>query len=601
MPVRVWYLQAGAAGDGRSHTPSGSPSAMSTAATLASDILYVYFNAATLNGAFTLDNSQTLTGEGVALVANSITLRPAASAPTITNTTGNAVTIASSNLITGLNISQANNFAIAGNAVGGTTNVTGVGITNSSTGGGLTLTTQSGTLNFTNSPISGTTSGTAVLVSGGTGAINFSNSPVSRTTGRLLDIQTKTGGSVLFNGGSTVTGTAITTDAIVLRNHTGGTSLTFSNNVQVTTSNGRGIQADNSTSSFILIMNAAGNSISATGGAALDVEDLAATSNLTFTSVSSTNSSIAPAHGLRINNTNGSFNFGNTTVTGSDNTGVLLTSNASTLTFADLDITPDSGQRALHATSNTGTITSTSGTISSTNNRAIEIIGTAPGNRTPLNVQLTSVSALASGGNPPNGIIITNTSATGSPGGFRILGSGGTCNEATPTCSGGHIQNTTGADVDPVTSSPTGTGIVLRNADTISLTRIRINGNQNYGIHGLNVDDFTLDTCVVHGVNGSNVASPFRDSSIRFDQLTGTNSITNSLITGGFQHNLLIDNQSGTSQITVSNNVIKNTSAAVGDDGFQLEAELTAVVNAFVTNNSFSVHGGDHFNLSLDQ
>ena len=95
------------------------------------------------------------------------------------------------------------------------------------------------------------------------------------------------------------------------------------------------------------------------------------------------------------------------------------------------------------------------------------------------------------------------------------------------------------------------------------------------------------------------MASPFRDSSIRFDQLTGTNSITNSLISGGFQHNILIDNQSGTSQITVSGNTIRTTNAATGDDGFHLEAETTAVVNAFITNNSFSVHGGDHFNLSL--
>ena len=146
---------------------------------------------------------------------------------------------------------------------------------------------------------------------------------------------------------------------------------------------------------------------------------------------------------------------------------------------------------------------------------------------------------------------------------------------------------------------PPGTGIALRNASNVSLTRIRINNTNNYGIHGLNVNNFTLANSVVHGVNGTNVASPFRDSSVRFDQLTGTNSITNSLLTGGFQHNLLIDNQSGASQITVSGNTIKNTSAAVGDDGFHLEAELTAVVNAFVTNNSFSAHGGDHFNFSL--
>src|SRR3989440_3577188 len=444
MPVRVWYLQAGAAGDGRSLTPSGSPATISTAANLASDILYVYFNASTLNGAFTLDPSQTLLGEGVALAANSITLRPAGSTPTITNTTGDAVTLGGNNLVTGLNISQANNFAIAGNAISGTTNITGVGITNSTSGGGLTLTTQSGTLNFTNSPISGTTSGTAVFVSGGAGAINFSNSPVSRTTGRLLDIQTKTGGSVLFNGGSTVTGTALTTDGIVLLNHTGGTSLTFSNNVNVTTTNGRGIRTDNTAGSFILIMNAAGNTISATGGAALDVQDLAATSALTFTSVSSTNST---TQGIFVNNTIGSISFGNTTVTNSAGTGVLLTANASTLTFSDVDITPASGQRGLLAQNNTGALTTASGsTVTTTNGTGVEITGVSSASKTPLNVQFTSVDTTG-GAVAPNGILLKFTSSTGSPGGFSVLGTGGTCTFASSgTCTGGRITNTLGED-----------------------------------------------------------------------------------------------------------------------------------------------------------
>src|SRR6185369_3030641 len=35
---RVFYLQAGAAGDGRSNTPSGNPAAMSTNADKASDV-----------------------------------------------------------------------------------------------------------------------------------------------------------------------------------------------------------------------------------------------------------------------------------------------------------------------------------------------------------------------------------------------------------------------------------------------------------------------------------------------------------------------------------------------------------------------------------
>ena len=41
---RVWYLVAGGVGDGRSNTPSGSPSAMSTAADKATDIFYIFSN-----------------------------------------------------------------------------------------------------------------------------------------------------------------------------------------------------------------------------------------------------------------------------------------------------------------------------------------------------------------------------------------------------------------------------------------------------------------------------------------------------------------------------------------------------------------------------
>ncbi len=65
------------------------------------------------------------------------------------------------------------------------------------------------------------------------------------------------------------------------------------------------------------------------------------------------------------------------------------------MTFADLDIAPDSGQRALHATSNSGTLTTTSGTIATTHRHPVEIAGTSTASRTPLNVTLTSVSSTA--------------------------------------------------------------------------------------------------------------------------------------------------------------------------------------------------------------
>jgi uncharacterized repeat protein (TIGR01451 family) len=480
------------------------------------------------------------------------------------------------------------------------------------------------TLNFsavssTNSPTQG------INIDRVSGNLTIGSTTIANPTGVGIQVQNTSAGGTM-NFGNTLNNQAGGTGVLLGGNAGANTFVTL----QITPDNGqRGLLAQNNTGTI----SSTNGAINSTGTVALEItgasavartplsmtlDDLVSTNsatlgvvlnfvsgNLTVTGTG-TDTDIQNPSGMGIqvlNSGAGTLNFGDTVVNGSGGTGVVLGTagnhNTGAVTFSDLDITPDPGQRALHGINNTGALTSTSGTISTTNQIAVEINGQAPGTRTPLNIQLTSVSALASGGNPANGIVLQNTSATGSPGGFRVLGNGGACNEATPTCTGGHIQNTTGGDVDPVTTFPTGTGVVLRNANSVSLTRIRINGNTNYGIHGLNVNAFALDESVVHGVNGTNVSSPFRDSSIRFDQLTGTSSITNSLITGGFQHNILIDNQSGTAQITVSGSTIKDTSNAQGDDGFQLEAETTAVVNAFVTNNSFSDHGGDHFNLSM--
>jgi uncharacterized repeat protein (TIGR01451 family) len=199
---------------------------------------------------------------------------------------------------------------------------------------------------------------------------------------------------------------------------------------------------------------------------------------------------------------------------------------------------------------------------------------------------------------PANAIVLTNT--TGS---FAVTGSGGACTSATPTCTGGTIQNIIGADDSG--ASPTGTAVVLNNAQGVSLTRMHIKGNTNYGIRGTNVTGFTLDTSLVDGQNGSNSNSPFRDSSIRFNGLFGSSSFTNSDISGGFLRNIEITNTSGSLNLTVDNCSIHDTGAAPfsggssGDDGLFVENQLTANITAHITNNTFARHGGDHFNGSL--
>ncbi|MGH9941368.1 MAG: hypothetical protein ACRD9R_03295 [Pyrinomonadaceae bacterium] len=71
--------------------------------------------------------------------------------------------------------------------------------------------------------------------------------------------------------------------------------------------------------------------------------------------------------GMQIQNSTASFSFGNAVVNGSAGTGVRLITNSGTIAFGDLDLTPDSGQRGLHATDNTNAVSSTSGAVNTPN------------------------------------------------------------------------------------------------------------------------------------------------------------------------------------------------------------------------------------------
>jgi hypothetical protein len=246
-----------------------------------------------------------------------------------------------------------------------------------------------------------------------------------------------------------------------------------------------------------------------------------------------------------------------------------------------LNIQPASGTAGLTAS---GATSLTVGEVSVTTANAAAVNLSSSGGT----ISLTSVSA--NGGS--NGILLNSTTGT-----FTVAGTGGTCTEAnTSGCSGGVIQNMTGGDDSSAT--PIGTGIVLNNAAGVSLTRMYIHDHSNYGIRGTSVNGFTLANSVVSGVNGTNVASPYSDGSISFDNLSGTSSIANSFISGGYQRNIRVDNTTGALTLTINANSIHNTSNAAGDDGILLEVGGgTATLN--VTNNTFAAHGGDHLNVSL--
>ena len=273
--------------------------------------------------------------------------------------------------------------------------------------------------------------------------------------------------------------------------------------------------------------------------------------------------------------TNG-LDFGNTTVNSSGGTGVALTNNNGNVKFGTLTITPDANQRGLfatHGSGNGGSVTTNGGAISTTGAVAVEL--TRVTNPMPLSVSLTSVSANGDGA----GIVLNNTS-----GSFTITGSGGPCDDVNPTCSGGDIRNTVGANNSVPTTTP-GRGISMVNAQNVSLSFIRVRDNQNFGIFGSGVTNFSLANSLIDGANGN--SSAFNEGGISITNLLGTSSITNSVVMGGFRDNVRISNNSGTlTQLTVSNSVFKNSVVAGGGNGFYLIPSATALISQVLIQNS---------------
>ncbi len=185
-----------------------------------------------------------------------------------------------------------------------------------------------------------------------------------------------------------------------------------------------------------------------------------------------------------------------------------------------------------------------------------------------------------------NGISLTNVNTTF--GSFTVTGDG-----ATPG-SGGTIRNTVGAD-----GATAGNGIYLSNANNVSLSWMQLNDHPNFAIRGLTVNGFTMDHSGVSGTNGNNAASPFNEGSISFSELTGSATISNSNISGGFADNFRVVNTSGTlNRITFTNATVGANSTSDGNDGITLEAQNGTVINATIQNSFFTSARGDLFQFN---
>ena len=215
--------------------------------------------------------------------------------------------------------------------------------------------------------------------------------------------------------------------------------------------------------------------------------------------------------------------------------------------------------------------------VTTTTGTAVSLSGTGG------TLSFTSISANGAA----NGISLLNT--TGS---FTVTGEGGSCTVGTPTCTGGRIQNTVGAD-----GATAGIGVRLQNATAVSLTRMRIDNHPNFAVRGFSVVGFTLDTSLIDGTNGTSQAVD--DSAVYFTELTGSAAITNTTITNGYEFVVYVVNTVGTlNRLTIDSSTLNSVNATNGDDALHLEAFNAAVMNVTVTNSVFTSGRGDIINVN---
>jgi hypothetical protein len=312
----------------------------------ANDFIYLYETAAAVDytGGLGLEAGQHLVGSGSALVVGTTTVLPAGTPPTVVNTGGNALTLASGATIEGLTVNAANNAAISGSGALGTVTIDNVTLATSSSGGGLNLQNVTSPVTMSASSITGTGSGGALVLNGGNGAVDLATTSINKTAGRLVDVQNRTGGAVTLGG---VTGTGAATDAIVVSTNTAST-VTFGSGLSVTTTSARGLLANGGGT---IAVSGTASTISATGGAALDVTNT--TLNATFASVSSATSA---AEGIRLASTVGAIVINGGSVTNPTTQGISISGSSANVTFSPGAQVSGTGAQRILVTTSTGTL-----------------------------------------------------------------------------------------------------------------------------------------------------------------------------------------------------------------------------------------------------
>ena len=100
---------------------------------------------------------------------------------------------------------------------------------------------------------------------------------------------------------------------------------------------------------------------------------------------------------------------------------------------------------------------------------------------------------------------------------------------------------------------------------------------------------------MISGINGTNSATPFNDASVRFNNLTGSATVSNDAIFGGFTDNFNVTNSAGDlNRITFTSDTIGDNDATNGNDGILLSSAASAgALEATIQNSTFTAAGAN--------
>lgn len=393
--------------------------------------------------------------------------------------------------------------------------------------------------------------------------------------------------TVSLDVSSVVRGIALSTGAnAAMTDNAGATTNVTVNEVSITTTTGNGLVLNDLTvaaaTTFTitnLSKNGAGDAVNLTGVTGPVSIPVGTIQNTTPNAVRLSGGSGNFTYGGSITNgagrsveaanrTSGNVTFSGL-VNGTGGTGVSLTTNGTSVMTFSGGLTLSTGANAAFTATGGGNVvvTGAANTITTTTGTALNVANTNIG---VGGLVFRSISANGAA----NGIVLN---ATGATAGLTVSGTGlaGT---------GGTIQNG-------------GTGISLTSTQSPSFAWMQLNSFSDFAIRGSSVVNFTLANSVINGVNGNDDAA--NEGAVRFSQLTGTASITNSNISGSVETNVRVENTSGTlNRLTVDATTIGLTATATGDDGLLVEASGTAVINVTVQNSFFTAARGDWAQLS---